>query len=135
MFQGNTRVMYLLYHMLYYCSQSAKCHSYCALVLPSIFPLWLSHYNKDLQHLDTDFPVCLAFCPHTAYHLIPILLCDIMNNRTSTSFDLMTVFNSIPTRHDHTPKWLWLNPRSLIHIIILFCKFCVFVKWFTNFCM
>ena len=51
-----TKVLNLLCRLLYCCSQSAKSHSYCALVLPLIqygFPVWLPHYNKDLKLLES----------------------------------------------------------------------------------
>ena len=51
-----TKVLSLLRRLLYCCSQSAKSHSYCALVLPLIqygCPVWLPHYNKDLKLLES----------------------------------------------------------------------------------
>ena len=51
-----TKLLNLLRRMLFCCSQSAKALCFSALVLPLMqyaCPVWLPHYNKDLQLFDS----------------------------------------------------------------------------------
>ena len=51
-----TKILNLLWHKLYGCSQSAKCQSFCSLVLPIIKYLcqvWMPYYKKDIALIES----------------------------------------------------------------------------------
>ena len=51
-----TRVLNLLRQKLYGCSQSAKCQSFCSLILPILqysCQVWMPYYKKDIALIET----------------------------------------------------------------------------------